>query len=224
MILPKDSGVYCIKHQSGKIYIGSSFNIRKRITNHKWLLKKGTHANPHLQNSYNKNGLDSFSFEVLELCEKDQLIVREQYYLDQFKPEYNILKKAYSVLGIKHSEEFKAEKRKYRHTEEAKAKMSASRKGRKFSEEHKASMSKAQLGKKHTEETKEKLKALGKERGVSPQARAAALLSNRTRQRTPQELEALQRSADNRRGKPMSETHRQSLVEAWKRRKEKSND
>lgn len=32
------------------------------------------------------------------------LVQREQYYLDLFKPEYNILNTAGSVLGLKHTE------------------------------------------------------------------------------------------------------------------------
>lgn len=41
----------------------------------------------------------------MEYCNKDVLIKREQYYLDLLKPDYNILKIAYSLAGFKHSEE-----------------------------------------------------------------------------------------------------------------------
>jgi hypothetical protein len=41
----------------------------------------------------------------LEYCNNDVLIKREQYYLDLLKPDYNILKIAYSLAGFKHSEE-----------------------------------------------------------------------------------------------------------------------
>jgi group I intron endonuclease len=46
-----------------------------------------------------------FSLEILEYCKPEDAIKREQYYLDFFKPEYNILKKAGSTLGYKHTEE-----------------------------------------------------------------------------------------------------------------------
>jgi NUMOD1 domain len=45
--------------------------------------------------------------EILEYCDTDNLLKREQYYLDNLKPEYNILKIAGSVLGFKHSESTK---------------------------------------------------------------------------------------------------------------------
>ena len=45
---------------------------------------------------------------IFEYCDKDQLLIREQYYLDRLKPEYNILQQAGSSLGYKHSEETRA--------------------------------------------------------------------------------------------------------------------
>jgi hypothetical protein len=63
-----------------------------------------------------KYGYSNFILEILEYCESSETISREQYYLDMLKPEYNILFTAGSPLGTKHSEE-------------AKAKMSAAKKG-----------------------------------------------------------------------------------------------
>lgn len=40
------------------------------------------------------HGFDSFKLEILEYCDSSELIKREQYYIDLFKPEYNILKVA----------------------------------------------------------------------------------------------------------------------------------
>jgi len=50
-----------------------------------------------------KYGYIKFSIDILEYCEPSDLIKREQYYMDVLKPEYNILKKAGSSLGYKHS-------------------------------------------------------------------------------------------------------------------------
>lgn len=58
-----------------------------------------------------KYGYSNFMLEILEYCEKSCLIEREQYYLDLLKPEYNILQKAGSTLGFKHSEEIKSNMR-----------------------------------------------------------------------------------------------------------------
>lgn len=52
-----------------------------------------------------KHGHENFTLEILEYCSITELFVREQYYLDLLKPEYNILKFAYSTKGYKHSAE-----------------------------------------------------------------------------------------------------------------------
>jgi hypothetical protein len=49
----------------------------------------------------------NFSLEILEYCEIDQVIVREQFYLDLLAPKYNMLKIASSRFGSKHSLETK---------------------------------------------------------------------------------------------------------------------
>ncbi len=38
-------------------------------------------------------------------CSKEEILIREQYYLDEIKPEYNINLKAGSNLGRTYSEE-----------------------------------------------------------------------------------------------------------------------
>lgn len=43
--------------------------------------------------------------EILEYCDVDKTINREQYYIDNLKPEYNLLVKAGSTSGYKHNQE-----------------------------------------------------------------------------------------------------------------------
>lgn len=84
----------------------------------------------HIYRSLLKYGYSNFSLEILEYCDPDKklLINREQYYIDLLKPDYNLLKKAGSLLGFKHSEEtiakFKArtptEQQKTKHLEQLK--------------------------------------------------------------------------------------------------------
>lgn len=50
----------------------------------------------------------NFSLDILEYCEIDVLIEREQYYINLLKPEYNILKLANSRLGSKQSKTTKS--------------------------------------------------------------------------------------------------------------------
>ena len=55
-----------------------------------------------------KYGYGEFRLEILEYCDPQVLIKREQFYMDKFNPEYNILKFAGSSLGYKFSEASRA--------------------------------------------------------------------------------------------------------------------
>ena len=141
-------GVYKISSLADdKIYIGSSSNIDLRKNNHFVKLRIGTHTNKILQNFFNKYGEEKLKFEVIEFCEEENLLKREQYYLDLLKPKFNILKIAGRSTG-------------YKHTEETKSKNSSahignkSRLGKINSEETKDKIKKSLTGKNHTEETK----------------------------------------------------------------------
>lgn len=57
-----------------------------------------------IHNAHIKYGYLNFSLKILEYCDIKNTILREQYYIDRLKPEYNILQKAGSSLGFKHSE------------------------------------------------------------------------------------------------------------------------
>ena len=89
----KKCGIYCIKNiVNNKCYIGSSTHIYYRIRRHKSDLIRKVHANPILQNAYNKYGADSFVVSIIEECTEDRVLVREQYYIDTILPVYNITK------------------------------------------------------------------------------------------------------------------------------------
>ena len=54
-------GIYKITNKiNNKIYIGSSYSISKRISEHKYQLRRNSHPNIHLQSSWNKYGEDNF--------------------------------------------------------------------------------------------------------------------------------------------------------------------
>lgn len=55
-----------------------------------------------------KHGYAKFRLDILEYCSSDKLLQREQFYFNNYNPEYNILKIAGSPLGYKHSEAAKA--------------------------------------------------------------------------------------------------------------------
>jgi len=120
--MSKKSGIYKITNkQNGKIYIGSSLNIYQRFYMHRSNLSSGNHHSSHLQRAWDKYGKESFIFEIIEeVPDKNVLLEKEQYYMDTTKSYerengYNINPTATNRLGAKH-------------TEEAKRKMSESRK------------------------------------------------------------------------------------------------
>lgn len=75
-----------------------------------------------INKALNKHKHSNFTLEILEYCEKENVITREQYYLDLFaeSPKYNILPIAGSSLGYKHSEETLIKMRERKHLEETK--------------------------------------------------------------------------------------------------------
>lgn len=86
-----DSGIYKILNvENGDFYIGSSKNLNKRWRDHQFKLNLGKHINCILQRSWNKYGENSFKFEIIELCSNEKLFEKEQFYLDELKPKYNI--------------------------------------------------------------------------------------------------------------------------------------
>lgn len=168
------SGIYQIKNiANNKIYIGSSYRVERRWLEHRYELRRNNHYNPYLQQSWNKYREQTFEFEILEICQPEDLVTIEQYYFDWLEPfkdrGYNIAYIAKSVM------------RNRKHTIEAKAKMSTSHKGckahnkgmpmdekqkekirltlrgRHLTEEHKANISKALKGRHHSEITKKKI-------------------------------------------------------------------
>lgn len=90
-------GIYKITNKiNSKCYIGKSVNIYSRFSNHKSHLKKeyiSKDTNRYLFNAVKKYGLDNFSFDIIELLEPiDSLLKeRELYWMDH----YNSCDKSY---------------------------------------------------------------------------------------------------------------------------------
>jgi len=94
---------------NGKSYVGSSVDIGRRLKSYyskislvrdKMLINK----------AILKYGYINFKLEILEYCDPNDVIKREQYYIDQLKPEYNILSTAGSSLGHKYKDEVRLAK------------------------------------------------------------------------------------------------------------------
>lgn len=90
------SGIYCITNTiDNRIYIGSTQCFKRRFSEHLKSLSDNTHNNPHLQKFINKYGIDSIKFYIVEIIDLDNLLIREQYYLDNyidFNKDFNICK------------------------------------------------------------------------------------------------------------------------------------
>lgn len=78
---------------NNKVYVGSSFvGFLKRKRCHLTNLRKNKHHSPKLQNAWNKYGEESFTFEIIEYCDKLDILNREQYwinYYDSYNKGYN---------------------------------------------------------------------------------------------------------------------------------------
>lgn len=103
----KLTGIYQIqsKIHPERVYIGSALYIKGRWGEHLRKIKLGGHHSNKLQYHANKYGIEDLVFSVLEPCLPENLIQREQYYIDTLNPWFNIAKIAGSNFGVKHSEE-----------------------------------------------------------------------------------------------------------------------
>lgn len=103
----KKSGIYIIKNTlDDRVYIGSTNNFRERFRSHRNKLKIGKNASLYLQNFCNKYGIDKLNFEVLEIIEDiNSLLKREEYWLKKLKPEFNLMLTPLRQNGYKHKDE-----------------------------------------------------------------------------------------------------------------------
>jgi group I intron endonuclease len=163
-----NKGIYVIKNRvNNKIYVGSSVNTSYRWSMHKSQLERNIHSNKKLQNSYNKYGKENFQFEIIDKCENNLLLEREQYWIDLLQPWFNICKVAGRMDGYKHSEEtinkIKATKLLWTEDRKKEVRLNQSNKniGKPWSEARrlafKTQKKTGRFGFSHSEETKKKM-------------------------------------------------------------------
>lgn len=178
-------GVYCIRNTiNNKRYIGSTINLYSRFNTHKNNLINNKHVNKYLQNAFNK--YLKFNFYVLEETSKEDLELKETFYINKYKTNYrefgyNLRIVTKSNRGIKYSEEVRLKislamqgKVKRPRTPEEKAKISKACKGRKLTKETRKKISinhsKHTLGKKASLDTKLKMSKSHKGKSHSKEA------------------------------------------------------
>lgn len=177
-------GVYKIVHvATGRCYVGSTVNIKRRWTEHKTRMTTRRHPAIHLTNCWHAYGAAAFEFSILEECNIADEVTRkerEDYWMSALKPVFNVAPVAGSILGMKRSPEVRARmsaaqkgrpsKLKGRkRSPEACAAISAGKMGKTHSESHRANLSAALKGRKSpregvtlSDETKAKISATKK--------------------------------------------------------------
>lgn len=159
-----ESGIYGILYiRKNKIYIGSAANFKRRKKGHLDKLSSNSHGNIYLQNIYNKYGKNELVFVILEKCDKQDLLIVEQKWIDTlniFDILLNICKVAGSRMGSITSEETREKLRISStgrvQTEEARRKISETHKGKKKSPSHVEKMRNIFKGRKRTKEAIQK--------------------------------------------------------------------
>jgi group I intron endonuclease len=212
MIKDKIICVYKITSPSGKNYIGSSVNYKKRLTQY-----KGTGAKTQtiLYNSFAKHGFDNHVFEIVELCTKENVLEREYYYGSLYKV---LGEKGLNCKLPKFGDKYQNTRQEtidkmkaWKPSEDTIAKMKAAQtkraKEQPVSNETKQKLREANLGKKASDETKKKMSLKGKGRVVSEESR----IKMGAWKRKPCSEEQKQRLSEINKGKPMLEKTREAL-------------
>lgn len=143
-----------------------------------------------IYNAIIKYGYTNFKLEILEYCNPDIVLLREQYYIDLLKPEYNILSIAGSTFGYKHTADTLEKFKSRGFSDETLAKLAKAATGRILPKEVRVKISEARTGIKLSEETRAKLSAIGARRkGVSVEV--TNIISGETKQYITLTLAAL---------------------------------
>ncbi len=124
--------IYQLISPSNKSYIGSTkTSLVKRLSVHQAYLNKGNHTNKRLQAAFDK--YEGFTVKILEEFEyktNKDVAIKEQYYLDLLKPEYNICQIAYtSEMSIITREKIRNTIKGTSYSQERKDNISKGRKG-----------------------------------------------------------------------------------------------
>ena len=229
------SGIYAIANTAnGKVYIGSSVDVPKRLAAHKAALAGERHHNEHLQRAWDKHGVGAFEFVILEEpVGEDDLVELEQVHIDilcsmdpargynqqeagsKGRPSLATREKMSTAqmgnrsrLGIKH-------------TAETRAKIGAANTGKKCTTETRAKIAATKRGKKHTAETRAKMSAARKGMTPSVEARAkqsAAKMGNQYWLGRTHSIEAREKIGAAKRGKTLSPEHRAKISATLKGR------
>jgi group I intron endonuclease len=156
--MEKIIGVYAITNViNGRQYVGGSINVLQRWSVHVTYLKKGTHYSKMLQADWDELGREAFQLDMLEETSAEELLAREQHYIDVLCPVYNVSRvsgNAFRDPAFQATLPRGRDAREY--LPEHGAAISAALTGRTLSEEHCRNIGKAQEGTTRSEESNQK--------------------------------------------------------------------
>jgi group I intron endonuclease len=157
-------GIYkIINVVNNKFYVGSAEDFTRRKRVHWWQLRRGSHANKHLQAAWAKYGEQAFIFVIVEELpqEADVLAAENVWLKEHFGKDYcyNLAMDATSPQTGMYGEKNSMYGKTFSHTEEAKAKIAAASAARVQTDEEKAKRRKSMRGHHVSAETKAKISA-----------------------------------------------------------------
>ena len=182
------TGIYIIKNLiDGKVYVGQSKDVRKRLSHHKAYLRRGVHYNTYLQRAFRKHGEKAFKFGVVCKCPEDELDERERGWIDWYqstdrKHGYNRELGGNAKKIIAEETRRKISKIAHNRSAETKHKISEAAKRRQpISNETRHRMSESQKGRTHNDETRRKISNALKGRTLPEKHRSKALEASKSR-------------------------------------------
>ena len=200
------SGIYCIVNiVNGKRYVGQSVDIELRKRGHFSHLKCGIHDNSYLQASFNKHGIDSFEFRVLEEVPIDMLDIRERAWINYYQS--NLRRFGYNIEdGGNPNKHLSIETRR---------KISLAHRGKVYSPERCLKMSIAQKGH-HVMSDENRKKLLEVHKGFRYSVESRRKMSEAQKRRKPFSSETRRKMSESGRGKVLSEETRRKISDAQK--------
>ena len=139
-------GIYKITNPNGKVYIGQSVNIEKRWNRYKNLIPKDCIGQPLIYRSLIKYGVKNHIFEIIELCNKEELNKLESYYI--------VL---YNSFNSKCGLNLTSGGTNYLFSDISRRKMSIAQKNKIVSKETRLKLSAAQIGKTRSASARKKM-------------------------------------------------------------------
>lgn len=211
------TGIYqIVLKDDGRSYIGSAMNIEKRWKAHRDKSKPGPDRQV-ISRAIAKYGIENFEWKILEECSVENLIDREQFWLDQIRPfvdegnGFNVRKIAKSNLGIKR-------------TVESRQKQSKTMQGKPKTESHKKNMSKNWHKSRNDEYYKKLSERVSGDKNPAKRPEVRQKISKAMTGKTwKDDIERVNKHIQQRKGKKRSKTARANMKAAQQKNKTRSD-